>query len=381
MRSATRAAQKLPTNADELCREQFLRLSLTLRDGVIDRPQFYVNIDQTNVIYQTTNSRTFEERGSKQVAVVGQEEKRAFTLVVGISAAGDLLPFQVIYTGKTARSLPTLARRNEAEGLGIKFEFSGTDTYWSTFELMCKYISTILVPYWMHQKELADVPLDQECVLQLDVWSVHKSIAFRTWLNKNYHWIKYRYVPANMTGVAQPCDVGMQRPIKQVIRRCRNSDVIEETLASLRTGADPTTIRVDTTVGTLRDRSAGWILAAYQVLNRPEIVKKVRRKCPKCAFQPDMSHRHSHCAKLVLNSISPSKVLLAVKHSSCFGRSKLLNRNFGRRYRPGYNSRMDSMRRSQQTPSMMMKRMMSPFLLMMCLIMFRLKGFFKMDLR
>ncbi|KII82827.1 hypothetical protein PLICRDRAFT_70158, partial [Plicaturopsis crispa FD-325 SS-3] len=100
MRSATRAAQKLPPNAEDLCREQFLRLVLAARDCVIEHGGFHVNIDQTNVIYQPANSRTFEEVGSKQIAVVGQEEKRAFTLVVGVSGSGDLLPFQAIYAGK-----------------------------------------------------------------------------------------------------------------------------------------------------------------------------------------------------------------------------------------------------------------------------------------
>ncbi|KAH7905096.1 hypothetical protein BJ138DRAFT_980435, partial [Hygrophoropsis aurantiaca] len=49
-RCATRAAQKVPTNADQVCFEQFLRLCLTIRDCAIFNPCFYVNIDQTNVI-------------------------------------------------------------------------------------------------------------------------------------------------------------------------------------------------------------------------------------------------------------------------------------------------------------------------------------------
>jgi DDE superfamily endonuclease len=277
MRSGTRAAQKLPANVDEVCREQFLRLALTLRDGVIDHPAFLVNIDQTNIIYQATNSSTYEEKGSKQVSIVGQEEKRAFTLVVGISAAGHLLPFQAIYGGKTQRSVPSnrAARRAEADALGIKLEFSNTDTYWSTFDLMCKYVDTILVPYWMRQKEIAKVSPDQECVLQLDVWVVHRSIAFRTWLDKNWPWIKYRFVPAGTTGVAQPCDVGIQRPLKQIIRRCQNADIVEETLVSLRAGVLPLDVRIDTSVVTLRDRSVGWLVTAYDELNHPDIIKKV----------------------------------------------------------------------------------------------------------
>ncbi|KIK77739.1 hypothetical protein PAXRUDRAFT_165845 [Paxillus rubicundulus Ve08.2h10] len=60
-----------------------------------------MNIDQTNVVLQPVTSSTYEEIGSKQVAIVRQEEKWVFTLVVGISAAGDLLPFQAIYQGKS----------------------------------------------------------------------------------------------------------------------------------------------------------------------------------------------------------------------------------------------------------------------------------------
>ncbi|KAH7903349.1 hypothetical protein BJ138DRAFT_1020789, partial [Hygrophoropsis aurantiaca] len=45
MRRGTRAAQKLPKNCDELCHEQFLRLALTMHDGVIPHTTFLINID------------------------------------------------------------------------------------------------------------------------------------------------------------------------------------------------------------------------------------------------------------------------------------------------------------------------------------------------
>ncbi|KAG1828743.1 hypothetical protein DFJ58DRAFT_719776 [Suillus subalutaceus] len=165
-RRATRAAQKTPSNANQLCLDQFYRLTLTIRDCAIFNASFYVNIDQTNIV----------EVGSKQVAVIGQEEKRAFTVVIGISASGDALPFQVIYCGKTARSLPskTTPQFKDAQDWAFQLCFSNTDTYWSTFQLMCDYVRNILVPYWTRQKELVGAPDDQECILQLDVWSVHK---------------------------------------------------------------------------------------------------------------------------------------------------------------------------------------------------------------
>ncbi|KAG2124349.1 hypothetical protein DEU56DRAFT_744653, partial [Suillus clintonianus] len=104
---ATRAAQKLPANTDECCLEQFLWLALTIHDCAIFHLSFYVNINQTNVIYQPANTSTYEVKGSKQVDVLGQDEKQTFTTLVGISAASDPLPFQIIYCGKTKHLLPT----------------------------------------------------------------------------------------------------------------------------------------------------------------------------------------------------------------------------------------------------------------------------------
>ena len=60
-----------------------------------------VNSDQTGVQYSAGALQTYAETGSKQVEVVGKDEKQAFTLMVGISMSGEVLPFQAIYAGKT----------------------------------------------------------------------------------------------------------------------------------------------------------------------------------------------------------------------------------------------------------------------------------------
>lgn len=146
---ATHAAQKTPSNANQLCLDQFYHLTLTIHDCTIFDASFYVNIDQMNIVYQPTNTATYQDIGSKQVAIIGQEEKQVFTMLVGISASGDALPFQVIYCGKTACSLPskTTPQFKDAQDLGFKLCFSSTDTYWSTFPLVCNYVRNILVPY------------------------------------------------------------------------------------------------------------------------------------------------------------------------------------------------------------------------------------------
>jgi hypothetical protein len=276
-RRSTWAAQKLPANTPELCLQQFLRHSITTRDQVIPGPGFRVNVDQTNVTLQPGSSCTYETIGSNQVTMTGREEKRAFTAVMAISDSGNVLPIQIIGQGKSSRSLPstTSPYYQEAMDIGIKFEYSNTNTYWSTFKLMCKWVTDILVPYFVQQKATYNAPEKQECILQLDVWSVHRSIAFRTWLDANYNWITYLYVPANCTGIAQPCDVGIQRPFKLAIKQAQHADIVEETLHLLQSGVDPENVRLDTSIGTLRDRSVGWLVKAYNKINNPSMVKKV----------------------------------------------------------------------------------------------------------
>ncbi|KAJ7218610.1 hypothetical protein GGX14DRAFT_314538, partial [Mycena pura] len=98
-RCATRAAQKTPPNHVELLTAAFLREATMIRDHNIPA-ELRVNTDQTQAIYQQGTKTTWNKKGEKQIATVGQEEKRAFTLVPSISASGELLPMQAVFCGK-----------------------------------------------------------------------------------------------------------------------------------------------------------------------------------------------------------------------------------------------------------------------------------------
>ncbi|KAJ6583142.1 hypothetical protein DFH09DRAFT_1076294 [Mycena vulgaris] len=72
MRKGTKAMQKLPKDAEEHSR------------------------------------MTWAPCGAKQVTLIGNEEKRAFTALLAVLAAGDALPVQCMYEGKLPRSTPML---------------------------------------------------------------------------------------------------------------------------------------------------------------------------------------------------------------------------------------------------------------------------------
>ena len=53
------------------------------------------------------HEQTWERKGSKDIKVVGLEDKRQVTICVSLASDGVLLPMKVIFTGKKKCSLPT----------------------------------------------------------------------------------------------------------------------------------------------------------------------------------------------------------------------------------------------------------------------------------
>jgi hypothetical protein len=141
-RRATKAAQKLPAHYEKILDDAFLCEAYVIRDYAIPAA-LRVNTDQTQLVYQQGSSSTWNERGAKQVATIGQEEKRAFTLVPSISASGVLLPIQSVFSGRTAASCPSPASNRYREAVELQYSMVPllTATYWSNHDTM-HYLST-----------------------------------------------------------------------------------------------------------------------------------------------------------------------------------------------------------------------------------------------
>ena len=272
LRCSTRPGKKVPDGVTYILTDAFLRLAHTISENSVTIP-LIVNTDQTQVIYTAGASETYAPKGSKQVEVVGKDEKRGFTVVVGISMSGVVLPFQAIYAGFTPRSLPTPAASDyhqATEVLKFRFESGGTN-HWSTLSTMQSYVQHILVPYFEEHKK----DHDQICVWQIDCWSVHRSEEFRHWLKNTYPWIRVHYVPANCTGLFQPCDVGIQRVLKLAIRRSALQDIITNTMEQLDEGIEPRMVTFDKGLPIVRNNSVRWLVKGYEAINKPDLVKKV----------------------------------------------------------------------------------------------------------
>jgi hypothetical protein len=209
------------------------------------------------------------------VTVIGEDEKWAFTVVVSVSNSGELLPFQAIYQGYSTKTCSSKSAKDydAVSAAGFHFEFLKSKTYWLTQETMHLLISNIIEPYFAKQKAKLGLPLSQKAIWQIDVWSVHHSEEFRSWMKVHHPNIILDFVPGGCTPVWQACDTGIQQIFKHSLKRSYHKDVISAILKQMEDGADA--IQVDKWLGILRDQSVSWLWKAHQTLNKPEIVKKV----------------------------------------------------------------------------------------------------------
>ena len=281
-RKGTQAGQKLPADAAEQMKHHAFRLAVNIRDHSIPAC-CCVNSDQTGYTYSQPGMCTYDPTGTNQVTIVGKEDKRAFTILVGVSMSSEMLPFQIMYGGKLAASLPQIndpnsefkAANDEAKQLGFHFQPTGvTANHWSNISTMKIYVRDVLAVYFNKKRTLLKRK-NQACIWTIDCWSVHRSREFRDWMRENYPWIFVRYVPGGCTGVIQPCDVGIQRILKHAMKKTALSHIVKETVAHLNNNKDPGTILLAKVIKVLRNRSVEWLVNGYKAINKPEIVKKV----------------------------------------------------------------------------------------------------------
>ena len=156
--------------------------------------------------------RTWEKKGSKDIRVVGMEDKRQVMCCVSSASDGTLLPFQVIFTGKTDRCLPKF--ENKRDCLNHGFHFNMTENHWSNLKTCKEFVKCILIPYFEDIVGKMSLPKSQKMIWLIDCWCVHKSEAFLSWMKKEYPWICVLFILANCTSKLQPVDVILQRPLK-----------------------------------------------------------------------------------------------------------------------------------------------------------------------
>ena len=104
-RAVTKASHKLPDGHVELTETFAMRLAWLVFTYNV-RKDMVINLDETGVILVPARSRRLAPQGVKNVACVGNRDRRQVTSTPAAHVLGEKLMLQVIFQGKSVRSLP-----------------------------------------------------------------------------------------------------------------------------------------------------------------------------------------------------------------------------------------------------------------------------------
>ncbi|KAL3686716.1 hypothetical protein R1sor_013025 [Riccia sorocarpa] len=250
-RCQTSQGSKLHANWEALGRNLVLRLAYLVTAYKVPT-ELVVNCDQTGLqLLPVGNEKTYSFRGARKVTIAGAGDKRQISLLLGMSASGELLPGQTIFKGKTNAVVPSCSSALLLRRLG--WQLTHTSNHWSSVETMQDWVDLILVPYF--KTVCVNLGLDssqQKAELLLDCFSVHRSEEFRGWMAKNHPHICMLFVPANCTSRLQPSDVGLQRSFKCTVHRQFSKATVSGMVEKLQMSVAPQDIAVETSSPILR---------------------------------------------------------------------------------------------------------------------------------
>uniref|UniRef100_A0A0W0G3V9 DDE-1 domain-containing protein n=1 Tax=Moniliophthora roreri TaxID=221103 RepID=A0A0W0G3V9_MONRR len=96
------------------------------------------------------------------------------------------------------------------------------------------FVDEILTPYFEQKKRELNLPPMQKSLWVIDVWSVHRSDEFLSWMCKNHPTILIDFVSGGCTGVAQPLDVGINWIFKHSLKLSYYAKLIDNLLSQLK---------------------------------------------------------------------------------------------------------------------------------------------------
>ena len=258
-----------------------------------------LNGDHTGIMFTMAKGKMWITKAmheSKDKSVNNHGDKRQFTVLTTTSAAGQMLPHQVVVEGKTAASLPKFGKfkisltgknTNKEAKVSVCFvlaalvqavtnitSFCTTYNHWSDNITSKAYITDVVVPYFKAKIETMRAinpgrckPFgEQICVLIIDTWWGWLNIV--PWVKQKYPWIRLIFVPASCTPVAQPMDRGVIAKLKAIVRRMYNSWVISLVTAQLGAGKAAGEVKVPSDIPTCKTNLFKWLSLAVDELNK-----------------------------------------------------------------------------------------------------------------
>ena len=202
--------------------------------------------------------------GALSVPIANSNDYRQITGTFVVTAAGEFLPMQLIYQGKTTRCHPKF---DFPDG----FEVTHSENHWSNKEKAISLIENIILPYVERTKERLDLPEEQKWIVIKDVFKGQWTENVKTTISDNNGMMTP--VPANMTNHFQPLDLSTNRSCKALLKKEAQQWYASQVSDQLNNDVDQDHIKVDLKISNLKPLHAKWMTKFYDFIRcNPAIV-------------------------------------------------------------------------------------------------------------
>ena len=213
-----------------------------------------LNIDQTPLKYVPCGKTPVAEKSSSTVPINGVSDKRMITATFTISLDGKFLPIQLIYAGKTERSIPKIKFTKS-------FLLSTNPTHFSNETESLKLMKEIVIPYFQTERKKLGLAANHSGSIIMDVFKGQTTDAVQNLLKKNN--IFFTKVPANMTNLFQPLDLTINGYAKPYLKKLFTEWFAKQITDGVNSGKDPGSIEVPLQLSILKPLQAKWIIKLY----------------------------------------------------------------------------------------------------------------------
>eukprot|EP00971_Amphidinium_carterae_P230129 4567317-Amphidinium_carterae.1 len=142
-------------------------------------------------------------KGKDEKAGLQRPSKQAVTVTLVTSAVKAKVAAQIIFHGATEKAIPQVV---------IEVWMSCSPNHWVSTQTLQQLFTKM--------EELVNAETPQKPFVVLMVMApVHTSSETMSMLKENFPWIGIIMIPPHCTSFLQPCDVGLMRPFKSVVRR------------------------------------------------------------------------------------------------------------------------------------------------------------------
>ena len=253
-RKATTTAKIDPEHFDELKEQYLLHIKVVVEMMKIPS-ELVFNWDHTGINIVPGSQWTMEPKGSKRVELAGLNDKRQITAVFCASLAGEFLPVQLIYQGKTTACLPRYVFPDD-------WDVTCTPNHWSNEDKMTEYIRNIIVPYVQRQRKDLKLAPDHAALAIYDEFKGQLTPGIFSLLDANHIFVVK--VPPNCTDRLQPMDLSVNKAVKDFLRKKFQQWYSSEVESLFRKNGRFTP--VDLHMSKLKPVGAEWLVEAHRYL-------------------------------------------------------------------------------------------------------------------